>query len=145
MTLAISAAAPAKAQKAPAKIPEINTIFHFLNPADTLLIHEEDGKLQGQINAYQSEEESDAILSYLITIGKREKNHVEFKTSKVHERYFRFSGTIERGSGRKDTDPDYLQLAGDLHIIRVQGSTGKETTETRQVILKSLGTNEIPE
>jgi hypothetical protein len=143
--LAVLAARPARAQKASDRIPEINSEFHFLSPLDTLLIHEEDGILNGQINAYQGEEESDVILTYLINDGKRTENHVEFRTSRVHERYFRFSGTLERGKGRKDTDPDYLQLDGTLQIVTVNGETGKETTETRQVVLKSLGANEIPE
>lgn len=143
--LAVWAAVPAKAQKASGEIPEINSEFHFLHPLDTLLIHEEDGVLEGQINAYPSEEESDIILTYVLTNGKRTKNHVEFETSRVHERYFRFSGTVARGKGRKATDPDYVQLDGTLQIITVNGDTGKETTQTRQVVLKSLGADEIPE
>ncbi len=131
------------AQKTPEKIEEINKEFHFLGPEDTVLIHEEDGKLKGQINVYAGEEESDDILSYLFTIGTRVKDHVEFKTSKVHEKYFRFSGSVERGAGKKEEDPDYLRLVGALQIVTVDGMTGKETTETKQVVLKSLGADEI--
>ena len=131
------------AQKTPEKIEEINKEFHFLGPEDTVLIHEEDGKLNGQINVYAGPEESDAILSYLLTIGERVNDHVEFKTSKVHEKYFRFSGSVERGAGKKEEDPDYLRLAGDLQIVTVDGMTGKENTVTKQVVLKSLGADEI--
>jgi hypothetical protein len=133
------------AQQAAAEIDEINTEFHFLGPEDTLLIHEEDGKLKGQINVYEGEEESDTILSYLITIGTRTKNHVEFRTSKIHEKYFRFSGSVERGSGRKEEDADYLRLVGTVEIVAVNGVTGKETTEQKEVVLKSLSADEIEE
>ncbi len=144
LVISAAAATPARAQKRPATIPEINNYFHFLNDQDTLLIHEEDGKLRGQVNAYQGEDESDAILSYLIIIGTRQGNHVVIKTSKVHERYYRFSGNVEWGTGRKDSDPDYLRLVGTVDIVTVHGETGKETTETRQVVLKSLSPDEIP-
>ena len=131
------------AGQAPEKIDQLNSEFHFLGPQDSLLLHEENGKLKGQIDILGGEEESDAILSYLITIGSRDKNHVEFKTSKVHQKYYRFSGNVERGTGRKDGDPDYVRLVGEVQIISVNGTTGNETTERRQVVLKSLGMEEI--
>lgn len=140
-----SAVRGASSQQSEPEIDEINNEFHFLGPEDTLLIHEEGGKLKGQINVYAGEEESDTILSYLITIGTRVKNHVEFKTSKIHEKYFRFSGEVERGSGREEDDRDYLRLVGTVQIITVNGMTGKETTERKQVVLKSLGADEIEE
>jgi hypothetical protein len=131
------------AQKTPEKIDEINNEFHFLGPEDTVLIHEEDGNLKGQINVYAAEEESDTVLSYMLTIGTRVNDHVEFKTSKVHEKYFRFSGSVQRGAGRKEQDPDYLRLVGNLETVTVNGMTGKETTQQKQVVLKSLGADEM--
>jgi len=127
------------------QVDEINAEFHFLGPNDSLLIHEEGGRLNGQINLAQGENESDAILCYLITIGSRQKNRIEFKTSKVHEKYFRFTGTVERGAGHKGRDPDFLRLVGDVEMVTVNGDTGKETTEHRRVVLKSLGADEMEE
>jgi hypothetical protein len=130
-------------QNPPEKIEEINKEFHFLGPEDTVLIHEEDGKLKGQVNVFAGPDESDTMLTYLLTIGSRVKDHVQFKTSKVHEKYFRFSGSVERGEGKKEEDPDYLRLVGTVEIVTVNGMTGKETTEQKQVVLKSLGADEI--
>lgn len=141
--LILSRGSGPSAQQPSEEIDEINNEFHFLGSEDTLLLHEEDRKLKGQINVYAGEEESDAVLSYLITVGTRVKNHVEFKTSKIHEKYFRFSGSVERGTGHKDQDPDYLRLVGDLEIVTVKGGTGNETSERRHVIFKSLGADEI--
>lgn len=129
--------------KPPDKIEEINKEFQFLGPDDTVLIHEEDGILKGQIDVSAGETESDDVLSYILTLGTRTGNHVEFKTAKVHEKYFRFSGSIQRGTGSKEKDEDYLRLVGNLQIITVEGATGKETTETKHVVLKSLSLDEV--
>lgn len=129
--------------KPPDEIGEINKEFQFLGPDDTVLIHEEDGILKGQIDISVGEEESDDVLSYILTLGTRTGNHVVFKTAKVHEKYFRFSGSVQRGTGSKEKDEDYLRLVGDLQIITVDGATGKETTETKHVVLKSLSPEQV--
>jgi hypothetical protein len=121
------------------EIPDITGTYQFLSADDTLALLEEDGKLKGYIDILQGEEESDAILSYPISIGSRKKNRVEFKTGKIHQKYFRFAGTVERGSGGEEADPDYLRLVGDLEIVTVKGETGQEETQTMRVVFKSKG------
>jgi hypothetical protein len=93
----------------------------------------------------QGEEESDVVLSYPITIGTRQNNHVEIKTGTIHRKYYRFSGTVERGSGHKPKDADYLRLVGDVEIISVSGETHQETSVTKHVIMKSLSASEMAE
>ena len=141
--LALGASSGPEAQQAKNEIDEINAEFHFTGPDDTLLIHEEEGKLKGQIDAYQNDEESDTVLSYIITIGVRKNNHVEFKTAKIHQKYYRFSGEVERGSGHEEKDADYLRLVGDLQIITANPDNGQESVEQEQVVLKSLSAGEI--
>lgn len=131
------------AQQAGKEIEEINTEFRFLGPQDTLLLHEEEGKLSGQIDAYQNSDESDDILTYDLTLGSRKNDHVEFKTAAIHRKYYRFSGSVERGSGHEEKDADYLRLTGDLEIITVRGDSGEESVERKQVVLKSLSASEI--
>lgn len=126
------------------EIDDVTGKYHFLSPDDTLAILEEEGKLKGYVDVYQGEEESDAILSYPITLGSRTRNHVEFKTGKIHEKYYRFTGAAERGSGSKDSDPDYLRLVGDLEIVTLNGVTGQESVEHRRAVFKSIGKNERP-
>ncbi|HEV2492865.1 MAG TPA: hypothetical protein VG204_07300 [Terriglobia bacterium] len=125
-------------------IDDITGKYHFLSPDDTLAILEEEGKLKGYVDVYQSEEESDAILSYPITLGLRTKNHVEFKTAKIHEKYYRFTGAAERGSGHEAGDPDYLRLVGDLEVVTLKGAAGEESVERRRAVFKSIGKNERP-
>ena len=127
------------AQKGGVAIGDVSGEYHFLTADDTLGLLEEEGKIKGYIEVYQSEEESDTILSYPITIGTRQENHIEFKTAKIHQNYYRFSGTVERGKGHEEADPDYVRLVGDLEIITVKAETGQESTERRHVMFQSKG------
>lgn len=126
-------------------IDDITGRYHFLGPQDTLAILEEEGQLKGYIDVFQSEDESDAILSYPIVSGTRQGDQVEFKTAKIHEKYFRFTGTIERGSGRKADDSDYMHLAGDLETITSNAVTGKEDDQHKKVVFKLKGKAELEE
>ncbi|MGH9431380.1 MAG: hypothetical protein ACRD3T_07540 [Terriglobia bacterium] len=140
--LLLAPAAPAKKNAASPVVPDMTGKYHFLSPDDVAAILEEEGKLKGYIDVYQGQDESDAILSYQIAIGTRNGNQVEFKTRKIHEKYYRFTGTVERGKGAKEGDPDYLQLVGELQIATSDSVTGKESVATKQVTLKSIGKNE---
>jgi len=126
-------------------IPDVTGEYEFLSQEDTLAILEEEGKLKGYIDVLQTEEESDAVLSYPIATGTRKKDRIEFKTSKIHQRYYRFAGTVRRGAGHEETDPDYLRLIGDVEIVTTKGETGKESVQRQRVILRSLGKHEREE
>lgn len=127
------------AQQGNEAIRDVSGEYRFLTADDTLGLLEEEGKIKGYVDVYQSEEESDTVLSYPITIGSRQKNHVEFKTAKIHQKYYRFSGAVERGKGHEETDPDYLRLVGDLEIVTVKADSGQETTQRRHLIFQSKG------
>jgi len=121
------------------EIDDITGKYHFLNADDVLALLQEEGKLNGYIDVFQGEDESDTILSYPISIGTRNKNRVEFKTRKIHQKYYRFSGTVRRGSGREAAAPDYLELVGDLETVVVKGESGEESAQRTHVVLKSMG------
>ncbi len=126
-------------------IDDITAKYHFLSPDDTLGILEEEGKLKGYIEILQGDEESDDVLNYEIVSGARKKDHVEFKTNTIHRKYYRFSGKVERGSGRQPDDPDYLRLVGDLETVTVKGDSGQESVEKKHLVLKSFGKSERDE
>src|SRR5579863_560501 len=134
-----------RAQKASDDIDDITGKYHFLTADDTLAILEEEGKLHGYIDVYQGEDESDAILSYPISTGERKNDHVEIKTGKIHQRYYRFAGKVARGAGHTPNDPDYLRLTGDLEIVTARGDSGSEAVDRRRVIFKSMGKGEVPD
>lgn len=131
-----------RGQEDSGEIEDITGTYQFLSADDTLALLEEDGKLKGYIDVFQGEDESDAILSYSISIGRRKKNQVEFKTQKIHQKYYRFTGKVERGSGHEEADSDYLRLIGDLEIVTLKGETGQEETQTMRVVFKSKGRDE---
>ncbi len=126
-------------------IDDITGNYHFISADDTLGILEEDGRLKGYVDVAQGDEESDAVLSYQIVDGSRKKTKVHFRTAEIHRKYYRFSGTVERGSGNEPSDPDYLRLTGDVEIITTKGDSSGESVQRMHVILKSIGKSERPE
>jgi hypothetical protein len=137
--LAVPACAPPQGTPT---LDDITGKYHFISADDTLGILEEEGKLKGYIEVTQGAEESDDVLSYEIVAGLRKSEHVEFKTNIIHRKYYRFSGKVERGSGRQPDDPDYLHLVGDLEIVTVKGDGGQESVEKKHLVLKCFGKSE---
>jgi hypothetical protein len=140
--LFIGAAGWLCAEQRLALIDDVTGNYHFLSPQDTLGILDEEGRLSGYLDVFQAEDESDALLSYPIKTGSRQKERVEFKTGKIHQKFYRFTGVAQRGLGKKDSDPDYLRLVGDLEIVTVSGDSGKESVDRRQVVLHRMGKGE---
>jgi hypothetical protein len=127
------------ALKGAEEIEDITGRYEFLTADDTLALLDEEGRLKGYIDVFQGEEESDSVLSYPISIGSRKKQNVEFKTAKIHQKYFRFTGVVERGSGRQETTADFLRLVGDLEIVTTRGRDGEEVSQRMHVVFKSKG------
>ncbi len=134
-----------RAREGSEEIQDITGKYHFLSAEDTLAVLEEEGKLKGYVDVFQGEDESDAVLSYPITIGWRKKDRVEFKTGKIHQKYYRFAGTVQRGGGHEETDADYLRLDGDLEIVTAKAGSQEETVQRMHVIFKSMGKTEREE
>lgn len=128
------------------EIDDITGRYEFLGEADLLAILEEEGSLKGYVDVLQPDDvAADDLLSYTIVEGTREKNRVEFKTSTIHRKFYRFTGAAERGSASGPGDADYLRLVGDLEIVTVKGGVGEEISERRQVVFKSLGPSDEEE
>ncbi len=145
LAAAVSSIRPLEAQEDNERVSDMTAKYHFLSADDTLAILEEEGRLKGYVEIAQPEEESDDVLNYDILDGSRKKTHVEFRTNKIHGKYYRFSGTVERGKGHDEKDPDYLHLTGDVDIVTVNAETGKEAVQTVRVTLKSFGKSERPD
>ncbi len=125
-----------------ANVPKMTGRYHFLGPEDSVNILQEENMLKGYIDVFTGSQESDSIFSYPLIIGSRKSNQISFRTGKIHEKYYRFNGIVERGKGEKSGDPDYLQLVGELETITSNSVTGTHKVEKQHVILKSLGKNE---
>lgn len=131
-------------QAPPADVPRMTGRYHFLGPEDTLAVLQEESMLKGYVDVYPGPNESDAILSYAISIGSRQGNKVEIKTRTIHAVYYRFSGTVGRGTGRKPTDPDYLRLTGELDTITLNSVTGAQKVQKQQVVFRWIPRGEGP-
>jgi hypothetical protein len=131
-----------RAQQPASAVPVMTGRYHFLGLEDELAILQEETALKGFIDVLQGENESDAILSYPITIGSRHGDRVTFTTRAIHEKYYRFAGKIERGSGKKPGDPDYLRLVGQLETLNSDSVTGEHKVVRQQVVFKSMGKGE---
>jgi hypothetical protein len=136
------AASVLRAQMEERPIDDITAKYHFLSADDTLAILDEEGKLKGYIEVAQPEEESDDVLTFNLVDGTRKKSHVEFRTNTIHGKSYRFSGTVERGAGHKEGDPDYLRLEGDLQVVTSRGDSGQEAIRLVRVLWKSFGKSE---
>jgi hypothetical protein len=134
-----------RAQDQTELIDDITAKYHFISADDTLAVLDEEGRLKGYIDIYQNEEESDAVLSYTLIEGTRKKTHVEFRTNKIHGKFYRFSGNVERGGGHENGDPDYLRLVGSLEVVTINGDTGQEAVQRLRVVLRSFGKSERDE
>jgi hypothetical protein len=132
-------ALPTRAQNEGSPLDDITAKYHFLSADDTLAILDQEGRLKGYIEVTQPTDESDAILTYDIVEGSRQKSHVEFRTNKIHGKYYRFTGTAERGKGHEEKDLDYLHLAGSLDVVTVNSETGKESVLVMRLTFKSIG------
>jgi hypothetical protein len=132
-----------KAQSEASQASDITGDYEFLQPYNTLAVLQEDEMLKGYIDVLQGQSESDAIISYPITIGERKGDHVEFRTRTIHAMYYRFSGTVQHGKGNKKDDPDYLELVGELQTIQHNSVTHQDTVDRKQVVFKSKGKNVI--
>jgi hypothetical protein len=128
-----------KAQSAASQVSDITGDYEFLRPYNTLAILQEDQMVKGYIDVLQGQSESDAILSYPITIGERNSDHLEFRTRIIHAMYYRFSGTAQRGKGKKKGDPDYIELVGELQTVHHNSVTHQDTVDRKQVVFKSKG------
>lgn len=144
LILACTAAFAAAQQPASPQAPRMTGRYHFLGPEDTLSILQEGNILKGYIDVYTAPNESDAILSYPLVIGSRNGNKVQFKTGTIHEVFYRFSGTVGRGAGRKPSDPDYLQLTGNLEMIEKNSVTETQKVQKQAVVFKSIPRGEGP-
>jgi hypothetical protein len=145
LAAALFSARPTRAQNEQLPIDDTTAKYHFLSTDDTLAILDQEGRLKGYIEVTQPADESDDILTYDIVEGSRQKNHVEFRTNRIHGKYYRFSGTAERGKGHEEKDSDYLHLAGSLDVVTVNSETGKESVLVMRMTFKSIGKAERPD
>lgn len=139
LVLAVAIGQPARIEGRSAKSKDFNiTGYYQFSFGNTLAILDRHGNLEGHYDVFQIKEVPKPVLTYNISAGSLVRNHMEFKTEEVYGKHYRFSGTVERGTGKDPGDYDYFQLAGNLVTVTRDSATGKMKVEKRHIVFKSL-------
>ena len=116
---------------------EYSGMYSFLTEGEfAQLTVEDDGRVTGFISRYgDGQSDKGAFLDQFFKSGKLDGNKLSFTTETVHGVWFDFTGTVERGEGKKAGDEAYYVLKGTL----TQNSSDvnkKVSSRSRDVVLK---------
>jgi hypothetical protein len=131
----------AQEDKAPAPLPgsEYSGMYSFLRDGEFVQVTVEDqGRVTGFVSRYGDlESDRGAFLDHFFKQGKLEGNKLSFATETVHDVWFEFRGSVERGEGKKSGDEAYYVLKGTLTENSTDGAK-KTSPHSREVALKSF-------
>jgi hypothetical protein len=129
-----------KDSASPAKVSEnYSGMYSFLRDGEFVqLTVEDEGHVTGFVSRYGDlESDKGEFLDQFFKEGKLEGNKLSFTTDTVHGVWLEFTGTIDRGDGKKPGDEAYYILNGTL-IEHVTDADKKTSSKSRQVALKSF-------
>jgi hypothetical protein len=144
--LLLGLAAVARAQdkptdsKAPARTgSEYSGMYSFLKEGEFVQITvEEAGHVTGFVSRYGDlESDKGVFLDQFFKTGKLEGNTLTFTTEVVHGASYEFTGSIERGEGKKPGDESYFVVKGKL-TEHVTDANQKSSSRTREVVFKAF-------
>jgi hypothetical protein len=125
--------------------PDYSGMYTFLQDGEFVQVSVEDaGKVTGFVSRY-GDQESDrgAFLDQFFKEGKLEGKNLTFTTETVHAVRYEFTGTVERGDGKKPGDEAYYVLKGTLTEYTTDVNK-KTTSKVREVVLKAFPQDEGP-
>ncbi len=122
--------------------PNYSGMYSFLKDGEFVQLTIEDGRVSGFISRYGDHETDRGVfLDHFFKTDKKDSNldgnKLAFATRTVHNVWYEFKGTIERGQGKSVQDDGYYILKGTL-VTHTQDASGKETTNIREVVFKSF-------
>ena len=113
-------------------------MYSFLREGEFVQLSLEDGKLTGFVSRYgDSESDKTAFLDQFFSKASLEGDKLSFTTKPVHDTWFEFAGTIERGSAKAPTDEGYRVLRGKLTQF-TSDAKKNVTSKSKDVELKSF-------
>ena len=124
---------------APAKPDDISGMYTFLQEGEFVQINIEDGsRVTGFVSSYgTSDSDKGTFLDHMFSEGALSGNHISFKTRVVHGVSYEFSGTADRGPGKKSGDEGYRILRGKLTQF-TEDDNKKVTAKSREITMKSF-------
>lgn len=121
-------------------------MYSFLREGEFVQVTVEDaGRVTGFVSRYGDlDSDRGAFLDHFFKTGKLDGNKLTFTTEVVHGTSFEFSGTVERGEGKKPGDEAYYVIRGKL--TETSGSDTKTpTAKSRDVVFKLFPREASPE
>jgi hypothetical protein len=138
LLMALAGAQKASPPAAPASSTEdYSGMYTFLREGEFIQVTvEEAGHVTGFISRYgDSESDQGAFLDQFFKAGKLEGHNLSFTTQTVHETWFEFKGTVDRGPAKTRAQEGYFVLKGTLTEY-VTDLTKKVSAKTREVEFK---------
>jgi hypothetical protein len=121
-----------------AKPPEdYSGMYSFLKDGEFVQITVEDqGRVTGFISRYgELDSDRGVFLDQFFKQGKLDGNKLSFSTQTVHETWYEFKGSVERGDGKNPGDEAYYVLKGTLTQYTVDANQ-KTSSKSREVTFK---------
>ena len=114
-------------------------MYSFLQEGEFVQITVEDaGRVSGFVSRYGDlDSDKGAFLDHFFKTGTLQENKLSFTTAVVHGKSFEFTGTIERGEGKKPGDEDYYVIRGKL-TENSTDSNKKVSARSREVAFKAF-------
>ena len=139
---AVEPAAPAHEAKAGR---EYSGMYSFLKEGEFVQISvEDDGRVTGFVSRYAGgESEKNEFVDQYFKSAKLDGNRLSFVTETVHEVWFEFKGTVDRGEGKNPGDEAYYVLKGTL-TYNSNDAAKKVITHPREVGLKRFPAEASP-
>lgn len=127
------------APRAAATSPSYTGMYSFLRDGEFVQLNvENDGRLTGFISRYgDSDSDRGVFLDQFFKQAKIDGNKVSFTTAVIHDVFFDFAGTIERGEGKSPGDEAFYVMKGTITEHMTDGAQ-KATAKSHEVAFKSF-------
>jgi len=146
MLMLISSVLVTEAQQAPANpADDYSGMYGFLRDGEFLQLTIEDGvRVTGFISRFGDlDSDRGVFLDHFFKQGKLEGNKLTFTTETVHNVWFDFKGSVDRGQGKNRAAEDYYVLRGTL-TENMSDANNKTSSRSRQVAFKSFPQDSEP-
>ena len=138
------AASRSSAQNSPSPAParpaeDYSGMYAFLEEGEFVQITVEDGgRVTGLVSRYgDSKGDKREFLDQFFKEGTLAGSKLTFTTKTVHDVWYDFQGTVERGEGQSAGEEGYYLLKGKL-TQHTTGADKKTTSKSQDVALKSF-------
>ncbi len=113
-------------------------MYTFLREGEFVQVTVDEGVVSGFVSRYgDSDTDKGSFLDQFFSKASLVDNKLTFTTKAVHDVWFEFVGTVERGSAKSQTDEGYRVLRGKLTQFTTDINK-KSSAKTRDVVLKSF-------